>query len=232
LLSLTFRRRTGLLIVPLLLIISGGCGLTDYEARLEVQEKRLRYMEEENKNLNDHPVNLSDRMTEEGHVNYKQFFLRVPLGVFQRPDDRPEGKFDVYLAQKKDSGFVKVLLAVDNDDDVEKFKNDAVKAVLKAPVNPTAKSIPHLSDKPVVFDFYQKDSVQLYIPRDSYSRVAIAFFPSGYGSQASVDERIKYCLASFADGKKAETQRRASRAQTAKKDGGDKAETKKGPKGK
>ena len=59
-----FRRRPGWLIPALLLIGSGGCGLTDYEARLEVQEKQLRYMEEENKNLSDRPVGLSDRMTE------------------------------------------------------------------------------------------------------------------------------------------------------------------------
>jgi hypothetical protein len=206
--------------------MSGGCGLTDYEARLEVQEKQLRYMEEENKNLNDRPVNLSDRMTEDGRVNYKQFFLRLPLGVSQNSDDRPEGKFDVYAALKKDSGFLKVLLTVDNEEDAEKFKTEAVKAILKAPVNATAKTIPHLSDKPAVFDFYQKDGVQLYIPRDSYYRVAVAFFPSGYGSQSSTDERIKYCLASFADGKKAETKRRASRSAGTKKEGGDKAATK------
>jgi hypothetical protein len=206
---------------------SGGCGLTDYEARLEVQEKRLKYMEEENKNLNDRPVNLSDRVTEDGGVKYKQFFLRVPLGISHNVDDKAEGKFDVYQSLKPESGFQKILLAVENDDDVEKFKTAVVAALFKPAPTPTVKSIPRPLDKPQTYDFYQKDGKQLYIPQNSYYRVAIAFFPSGSANQTLVDERIKYSLASFADGRKAETQRRVSRAQPAKKEAADKGGTKK-----
>ncbi|HEV3081182.1 MAG TPA: hypothetical protein VGY66_15490 [Gemmataceae bacterium] len=225
-LARSIQRRFGFLILALVLG-SGGCGLTDYEARLEVQEKRLKYMEEENKNLNDRPVNLADRVTEEGGVKYKQFFLRVPLGVSHNPEEKGEGKFDVYKPLKPDSGFQKILLAVENDDDVEKFKTAVVAALLKAPATPTVKSIPRPLDKPQAYDFYQKDGVQLYIPQNSYYRVAIAFFPSGSANQTLVDERIKYSLASFADGRKAEAQRRVSRAQSTKKEAPDKGGPKK-----
>jgi hypothetical protein len=226
LLARSIQRRFGFLILALVLG-SGGCGLTDYEARLEVQEKRLKYMEEENKNLNDRPVNLADRVTEEGGVKYKQFFLRVPLGVSHNPEEKGEGKFDVYKPLKPDSGFQKILLAVENDDDVEKFKTAVVAALFKAPSTPAVKSIPRPLDKPQAYDFYQKDGVQLYIPQNSYYRVAIAFFPSGSANQTLVDERIKYSLASFADGRKAEAQRRVSRAQSTKKEAPDKGGPKK-----
>ena len=221
------QRLTGTLALASLLLICGGCGLTDYEARLEMQQKRLKYMEEANKNLNEGPVNLSDRATEEVAGNYKDFFLRLPLGISADPTGKPVGRFDVYPSLKQDSGFRDVLLAVANEENGDRFKNDLLK-ILNITGNPTSRDIPRPLEKPLGYDFYQGQNVQLYIPQNSKYQTAIAFRTSGSGNAAVIEERIKFCLASFADGTKAQAQRTILQAQTRTKK---KPADKKGEKG-
>ena len=85
---------------------------------IEVQQKRLKYMEQENKNLTDRPVVLSDRV--EGIQN-KYFFLRLPAGIAVEPAELPPvqrlGRLEIYPALKQDAGFQDVLIALAVEED-------------------------------------------------------------------------------------------------------------------
>jgi len=203
-------------------VLGSGCGLTEYEERLEVQQKRLKYMEQENKNLTDRPVVLSDRV--EGIQN-KYFFLRLPAGIAVEPAELPPvqrlGRLEIYPALKQDAGFQDVLIALAVEEDREKDKEKFLKDVfnrLKISGSPKTKQIPPRPfDKPLRYDVYQGSNLQLYVPQNSKYLTAIAFRLTGSGNTAAIEERINFCLASLLEGKSAEAPRKLLQAQSRKK---------------
>src|SRR5947209_16442704 len=100
-----------MLILLALLVLCGGCGLTDYEARLEVQQKRLKYIEDENQNLEKDVTLPND--DNDNFVDTSVFYFRPPKGIKTETEPKMLGKyFYVYPSVRSDSGFKDVLIAV------------------------------------------------------------------------------------------------------------------------
>ena len=93
-LLLSGRSRTPL---PLLLLTAGllvqgaGCGLDHYEQQLESEQKRVKYLDDENRNL-ENPLKLPEKKGEDKEgVPERDFFFRPPKDISTTPDPKPVG---------------------------------------------------------------------------------------------------------------------------------------------
>jgi hypothetical protein len=77
------RRCSAWVIVGLLAVAAGGCGLGDYEARMAEAQQRLDYLDREDRELEKKPLEMPE---EKLLKDPEEVFLRVPKGVSTSPD--------------------------------------------------------------------------------------------------------------------------------------------------
>lgn len=114
----------------LLLLLLGicGCGLSAYESKMEEEQDRLKYLDEESSSL-DGPVDFPE--VKEGKqvlIKKTDVFFRPPRGVHRKPDDKkPYGQLlNVYSGR---APFTKLFLAVSKS---HKTEEDFRKEVLQS----------------------------------------------------------------------------------------------------
>jgi hypothetical protein len=223
--SRSLHRLAGTALLATLIVVSGGCGLTDYEARLESQEKKLKYIEDENQNL-ERDVTFPDEDKEDFT---SVFYFRPPKGIRTEPEAKMLGKhFYVFPSQRADSGFKDVLIAVAEEGKTTpaKFQKEIKDFLeIKGPASTREYSRPKgmLNSFPQRYDVYQERGIILCFLQEPSFPTAIVFRLSGPASPIT-DDRIKFSLASLLEGKPVAAQRKIARGSTKKA-----ASTKKGP---
>src|SRR5205807_10091928 len=82
------RRHLGLvLFAAVVLPLGSGCGLDHYEQQMEAEQKRLKYLDDENQNLEGSPLKLPEKKGEDKEaVPANEFFFRPPKNISTAPD--------------------------------------------------------------------------------------------------------------------------------------------------
>jgi hypothetical protein len=82
-----------------LLLLGSGCGLDHYEQQMEAEQKRLKYLDDENRYLEGSPLKLPEKKGEDKEaVPANEFFFRPPKNISTTPDPIPIGNLYRYLS--------------------------------------------------------------------------------------------------------------------------------------
>jgi hypothetical protein len=161
-----YRLRTPTLIRLTLLglgfvLLGGGCGLDHYEQQLESEQKRVKYLDDENQNLEGNPLKLPEKKGEDKEaVQGNDFFLRPPKGISTTPDAQPLGLLYRYSSTNPNGNIQDLLVAVvKTKDSTEKFRQDILqnlRALGLSATGPTkSRDVGVPTGHPVHYDFYE-----------------------------------------------------------------------------
>ncbi len=106
-------------------LTTAGCGLQDYEARMETQQNRLRYMELQNQNLEPYKLQLPDRKPEDDLAK-EEFFMRPPKGISGDGDDKIIGSDIAHFPSNGGTPIRDVWVAAVKRDNDKKFQKDVL----------------------------------------------------------------------------------------------------------
>ena len=102
-----------------------GCGLADYEARMEMQQKKVRYAEEQNQNLEPYKLQLPERKLED-EVPKEEFFMRPPKGMSGTPEEKIIGNDIAEFLPSGVTPIQKMWVAAVRRDSEPKFQSDVL----------------------------------------------------------------------------------------------------------
>jgi hypothetical protein len=88
-----------------------GCGLEHYEQQMEAEQKRLKYLDDENQNLDGTPLKLAEKKEDKDAVSGNDFFFRAPKTIPATPDPRPAGILQRYAPANPGNDNIQELLA-------------------------------------------------------------------------------------------------------------------------
>jgi hypothetical protein len=86
-----WRRRAVFLFAAAVVALGSGCGLDHYEQQMEAEQKRLKYLDDENHNLEGSPLKQPEKKEDKEAVPANEFFFRPPKGISTSPDPKPIG---------------------------------------------------------------------------------------------------------------------------------------------
>lgn len=196
------------------LLVGSGCGLEHYEQQLDAEQKRVKYLDDENQNL-DAPLKLPERKAEDKEaVQEKDFFFRPPKGISATPEPKPIGILYRYPASDPNGNLQDILLAVVKKDGTEKFRNEVLQVLqsqgLRAAGPPKNRVVGGAAGRPLSYDFYELQgapnqpagSVYFYrenVPGEGVYQVALAFrgTPSSPAGIAAENPVLELALASL-----------------------------------
>jgi hypothetical protein len=203
------------LLIAGLLVVS-GCGLQDYESRMEYEQKRVKYYEEENQNLEPKPITWPAPKEKKDLMAKEALFFRPPKEVSTTPEDTPLGPLNLFFRYpaKKTSGFEDMLVApLMSFKGADKLKQSILEELGMNGLKPTPKEMGQRSGRPVPFELYRDTAANapyLYVHRNDPFLVLVLFRP---GEQNPGAERLEalmdYSLGSLLTGNAA-TQRHGS----------------------
>jgi hypothetical protein len=176
-----------------------GCGLRDYERKLEEQQIRMKEEADLNSNLEPYPVKLHEKKGKEKDpaVSSDYLFLRPPQGMNTAADDKYSGACSHYLPRADSSTFKEMFVLLAKTEDREKFKSEVLKE-LHVSGNPVSIPLPAKSNHVTQFELYEdaaKDPIRVYIGQGNPTyQVAVAFRLAAGSRWDSVNDKIKYSL--------------------------------------
>jgi hypothetical protein len=117
-----------LLLAASTLLLANGCGLDHYEQLLEAEQKRLKYLDDENQNLEGSPLKLPEKKGEDKEaVPEKDFFFRPPKGISTTPEPKALGILYRYPATNPNGNLQDLLVAVvKTKEGADKFRKDVL----------------------------------------------------------------------------------------------------------
>ncbi len=196
--------------IALLCACCVGCGLSDYESRMELQQKKLRYAEEQNQNLEPYKVMLPDRKPEDD-LTKEEFFLRPPKGIDGNGDEKIIGADIAHFPIKGNSAFTDMwIAAVKRDNDV-KFQKDVLELLKINARQKKTKTVEAVGSPPMNYDWIHEEG-----PRGNYDAyffkkapylAAIVFKTEGGKEPALPQKQMEFALASMRMGSEAKTQK-------------------------
>jgi hypothetical protein len=183
--------RLGLLGVGFLLLGS-GCGLDHYEHQMESEQKRVKYLDDENRNLEGSALKLPEKKGEDKEaVQSNDFFFRPPKGISTTPEPQALGLLYRYPSTNPNDNIQDLLVAVvKTKESTDKFRQDILQNLrglglsAAGPVKSRDAGVP--TGHPVHYDFYELQggpnqpggSVHFYreyIEGEGAYQVAVAF---------------------------------------------------------
>ena len=184
-------------------LLSGpGCGLSDYERKMEEVQQAQRQFEEETKLLAGTTLKLPEKQT--GNVAGEAplttlFGFRPPRGIATTPAQSPLGPLGVYHGST-DSGFNDVLAGAVKARGRESFQQQVLQRLgVEGVANKLEVKRPNGQTLP--FDYYQQDgptqSTRVYFTELGDYVVAIAFRIPADTAWSTVEPKIKASLATL-----------------------------------
>jgi hypothetical protein len=157
--------RPAALLAAALLLSAAGCGLSEYESRIALEQKRMKDLDDEERHLAE-PIEIPSITTKEGKVSAWPIdvFLRPPIKTYTRADDKKpddllyrygngllmEGGVSVAVIDEKEKRYAGIK---DPKKKVEAFHADVLRA-LKIPPQPALLKPTQLGSEKV---FYYDD---------------------------------------------------------------------------
>ncbi|HEV8062466.1 MAG TPA: hypothetical protein VGP68_21485 [Gemmataceae bacterium] len=208
------RRAPGFLIatVASACLTSAGCGLQDYEARMETQQNRLRYLELQNQNLEPYKLQLPDRKPEDDLAK-EEFFMRPPKGISGDGDDKIIGSDIAHFPANGGTPIRDVWVAAVKRDNDKKFQKDVLELLKINARKVQTKTVGGVGMPQLPFDWIHDDQgakgiFDAYFYKKSPFLAAIVFRTEGNKENAvTTPPQIDYALASLRLGSEAKAQR-------------------------
>lgn len=201
----------GLAGIAFLCACCAGCGLADYEARMDLQQRKLKYVEEQNQNLEPYKVLLSDRKPDDDLAR-EEFFLRPPKGLDGNGDEKTVGADIVHFSGKGNSALTDMwIAAVKRDNDV-KFQKDVLELLKINPRQKKPKTVEPVGSAPLNYDWVHDEqgargTYDAYFYKKAPYLVAIVFKIEGSKEQALLQKQMDYSLATMRLASEAKTQK-------------------------
>jgi hypothetical protein len=228
-------------LVFLAAILSGiaGCGLSEYQAKMASEQKRIELVDEENKFLGD-PLEFPFRNAAPASPQdppKPDVFLRLPKGFSSKPDDKPVGDFYYHFGRvstphtsryspssgTQENFFQDAYVAVAFDNKTDEFSKKVFQPFGSSQwteMNRVVKDLPGRT-KLEYQAFSASDAANppstyyCYFYQGPNILVAVIFrVPKDQAQAASVSKGIDYCLQSLAVGMEAGQQRQRFGGQT------------------
>jgi hypothetical protein len=183
-------------------LLLAGCGLQDYESRTAYEQKRIKYYDEENEQLEPNPITLPEPKEKEGQVIAKgSLFFRPPKGVSTTPNETSQGMFYRY-AGSRNAGFDELLVApLMTTKGADKIKEALLQEVGMSEMVPMHKEMGARSGHPISFEYYHNTASAtapyLYIQGSDPLMVAILFRPAEKQSADRLETLMDYSLGSL-----------------------------------
>jgi hypothetical protein len=154
-------QRAGLLFFAAGLLLSAGCGLQDYEAKMAFAQEHIEYLDKENQVLEGKQVLLPVKKDASGKVRKDSVpgtsvFFRPPKGIRTNPETG-EGLLATYPAQGKNVPFQDVLIAVVQNMKFDTFKEQVLSELQLSSPQKSSRTIPLPGGKQLHFDSYTED---------------------------------------------------------------------------
>jgi hypothetical protein len=186
-----------------------GCGLADYESRMEMQQKKVRYAEEQTQNLEPYKLLLPDRKLED-EVPKEEFFMRPPKGILNTTDEKIIGNDIAEFLPCGATPIQKMWVAAVKRDSEPKFQNDVLdllkfKSKQKKPK--TVTGLQELKYDWVHDDQASKGCFDAFFYKKSPYLVAIVIKTEGNRESAITPAQLDYALASVRVGSEAKGQK-------------------------
>jgi hypothetical protein len=185
------------------LLCSSGCGLSDYEKKMEEAQQAQRRFEEAANLLERTPLQLPDKKgsVEGGEGALSTLFgFRPPRGISTTPEKRRLGSLGVYRSTSDASGFKEVLAGASKSGERQGFQHDVLEQL---GVSGTARSkeVKQPGGKVVSFEYYEKDaeqqSTRVYFCQAGPYQIAIAFRIAAGSNWSGVESKIDASLATL-----------------------------------
>lgn len=210
------RDRVALLAMTLLTSVIVGCGLNEYQSLADVEQERIKYLDEENQYLGD-PVELpkrrGDKSASASSDEATSVFFRLPKGVRRKPDPNPVGTV-LYQYQRQLTTAPDVIFGADPSR--ERVLKDLI-AQFKVEPGRAKKYETAAAGRPgLVYDAWQTEDVearsQIYLTviqdPSTEARMAVGIvFRLPRSMTAIPEDAMKYSLKSLAIGERAQVLR-------------------------
>ena len=188
-----------------------GCGLGDYEARMELQQKKLKYAEEQNQNLEGFKVMLADRKPEDDVVK-EDFFFRPPKGFDGNGDEKTIGADIVHFNVIKEGAFKDLWIAAVKRDNEAKFQKDVLELLKINSKTKKPKTVGGVGLTQLNYDWVHDDQgsrgcYDAYFYKKAPYLVAIVFKTESSRDGSNGPPQIDYALASMRVGQDARGQK-------------------------
>lgn len=197
--------------IAFLCLCCAGCGLSDYEARMDLQQKKLRYVEEQNQNLEAYKVLLPDRKPEDDLAR-EEFFLRPPKGLDGNGDEKTVGADIAHFSGKGNTAFADMwIAAVKRDNDV-KFQKDVLELLKINSRQKKPKTVEPVGSAPMNYDWIHDEqgargTYDAYFYKKAPYLVAIVFKTEGNKETTLPQKQMDYSLATMRLASEARTQK-------------------------
>jgi hypothetical protein len=207
-----------------LLLAGSGCGLEHYEQQIESEQKRVKYLDDENQNLEGSSLKLPEKKGEDKEaVASNDFFFRPPKGISPTPDPQPLGLLYRYPSTNSNGNVQDLLVAViKTKEGTDKFRQDILQNLrslgLSAAGAAKSRDAGALAGYPVHYDFYELQGgpnqpggavyfYREYIEGEGAYQVALAFRAAASSPAALSDSPLmELTLGSLRMGGAAQTQ--------------------------
>ncbi len=198
------RNRTGgpLCLLAVGLVILSGCGLSEYEGKMAEEQKRLRYLDEENKNL-EGPLEFAPKKRETDKdakpLLPEELFVRLPKGIARKPDELPiSGIAYRYRAAATNAPFSEIFLVVTKEpsatflQDVQRVLNSSCTSISPKPIQRPGREAGQFEAVPFEMGRDPQTGLSFYFYRAQGFQVALVFHTNDTANTA-----IEYSLGSL-----------------------------------
>ena len=208
------------------LLACTGCGVSEYQALMESEQKRIELIDEENKFLGD-PVELPFRSAAPANpqdLPKPDVFFRLPKGFATKPEEKPFAEFFYHFTRKpnpprsrvspadapaQENSIQDVYLAVAFDNKTKEFSDKVFQ------LNPKVSEMPRISKEPpgrAKLEYQMFSGSDAANPPSTYLfyfyqnpgqniLIAVVFhLPKDKEQDANVSKAINYSLQSLAVG--------------------------------
>jgi hypothetical protein len=214
-------------IVLALAIFFSGCGLKEYEAKMQLQQARIKYTDEENKNLEPYPVTLPDAKVSGWElVPDDDFFFRPPKGLPTEADQDEKGRIRsvgglLFRYSGEGKGIDRVYILAVQAEDSDKFEKAVLRALKMAPNLPVKiKDVAPMTGPKMEYRYFEdpsKGNQRVYFYTDGSYQIALGFRPTEASEETGIDTVIDFSLASMAVGDAGSERKRTWKAPKAGK---------------
>ena len=192
-------------------LVCGGCGLADYEGRMDLQQKKLKYAEEQNQNLEGYKVLLSDRKPEDEVVK-EDFFFRPPKGFDGNGDDKTIGADIVHFPAKNEGAVKDLWIAAVKRDNEAKFQKDVLELLKINSKTKKPKTVGGIGLAQLTYDWVHDDQgargcYDAYFYKKAPYLVAIVFKTDSSRDGSGPPPQVDFALASMRVGSEARGQK-------------------------
>jgi hypothetical protein len=196
------------------LAASAGCGLQDYQVKMEKQSELIHYKENENNLLERIPLLLPDKQSKSDKDKAKKddgeivkgdlLFIRPPLGINSKGDPKSVGLLSVFPAKNDKTGLKEMRATLGKRSELEAVVPKVLKE-LGLSGTPRVKILERPDGESLSFDYLESQNTRLYFYKSGRYYAAIVYVLTPTTGPGDLEIRIQLSMKSIKLGSAAST---------------------------